>query len=171
MKRKNQKNLDLKTAVINYGADILDSREYKKSNDFIQHGDTTTHDHMISAALVCLKIARALHLHCDEQSLVRGALLHDYFLYDWHAPRATRPPRHPTRHGTYALKNAAEIFTINPTEAEMLTEHMFPLTLKWPHHKETWILTIADKACSFKEAFTKPIYHKIVKEINDESNH
>ena len=166
---KAQKHERLKELVDNYGADILDSEEYRQTDNFIQHGDTTTQEHMISAACVSLRISRALHLHCDEQSLVRGALLHDYFLYDWHAPKSTRPEKHATRHGSYAIKNASEVYCINPLEAEMIREHMFPCTLKIPLHRECWVLNIADKLCSMKETFSNPYYDDIVRDLKNES--
>ena len=162
---EDQKNKELKRLIYYYGADILDSKAYQETDKFIQHGSTTTKQHMISTACVSLKIARGMKWHCDEQSLVRGALLHDYFLYDWHQPAKTHPPHHPTRHSSYALKNASEDFAINPLEAEIIREHMFPCTLKIPCHRECWVLIIADKICSVKETFSKPCYDKVIQEI------
>lgn len=167
MTRK-QKHEQLRQLVDHYGADILDSEKYQKPDEFIQHGTTTTREHMISAACVSIKLAHALKLNCDEQSLVRGALLHDYFLYDWHAPKSTRPKMHATRHSSYALEKASEDFAINPLEAEIIREHMFPCTLTLPHHKEVWIITVADKVCSIKETFSRPYYSDIVKELKHE---
>jgi len=164
-----QKQTKLKNLILDYGADIIDSDVYQQSNQFTQHGSTSTRDHMISAACVSLKISRSLHLHSDEQSLVRGALLHDFFLYDWHAPKTVRPSKHPTCHSSYALESAANEFAINPLEAEIIREHMFPVTLRIPRHRETWIITIADKVCSIKETFSKPIYNNIIQELTDES--
>ncbi len=158
----------LKAQVDQLGADILDSDDYRQTAKFIQHGKTTTQEHMISAACVSLKIVHIFHLKCDEQSLVRGALLHDYFLYDWHTPRSEHPKKHPTRHSSYALKNASEDFAINPLEAEIIREHMFPCTLKLPRHKESWTLIIADKICSVKETFAKPCCNDIVQELKHE---
>lgn len=162
---KKQKREQLVQLIDHYGADILDSKEYRQPDKYIQHGSTTTREHMISAACVSLRIVRMLHLKCDEQSLVRGALLHDYFLYDWHTPRSEHPKKHPTRHSSHALKNASEDFAINPLEAEIIREHMFPCTLRLPRHKECWALIIADKICSVKETFSKPCYADIVKEL------
>ena len=31
-----------------------------------------------------LLINNKLGLHCNKKDLIRGSLLHDYFLYDWH---------------------------------------------------------------------------------------
>ena len=55
---------------------------------FIQHGNTSCLSHCIAVAYVSFSLARKLHIRCDETSLIRGALLHDYFLYDWHEKNA-----------------------------------------------------------------------------------
>ncbi len=162
---KIQKREHLKALVAYYGADILSSADYYQSDKYIQHGDTSTLEHMISAACLCLQISRKLRLKSDEMSLVRGALLHDFFLYDWHTPKSTRPPHHATYHASYALKNAADHYAINPTEAEIIQKHMFPVNITPPKHRETYILTIADKLCSFKESVSKPFYYDIVQEL------
>ena len=51
-----------------------------------QHGAVTTFAHSIRVACLAVWMADRLHLwdKVDLQSLVRAALLHDYFLYDWH---------------------------------------------------------------------------------------
>ncbi|MBR0134309.1 HD domain-containing protein [Candidatus Saccharibacteria bacterium] len=165
---RQQKRARIEQIVDRCGADILDSEEYRQTDKYIQHGSTTTREHMISAACVSVKIARIFKAKCDQQSLVRGALLHDYFLYDWHSPKNTHPEKHPTRHSSYALKNASEDFAINPLEAEIIREHMFPCTLKIPRHKESWILITADKICSVKETFSKPFYADLVQELKHE---
>ena len=144
---KLQKQEHLKALVDYYGADILDSEAYHQSDKYLQHNNVSTLEHTISVACMCIIISRALRIKSDEMSLVRGALLHDFFLYDWHSPKSTRPPHHPTHHGSYALSNASELFSINPIEADMIKEHMFPVTIKPPKHRETYILTIADKVC------------------------
>jgi len=162
---KLQKQEHLKALVDYYGADILDSEAYHQSDKFLQHNNVSTLEHTISVACMCLKISRALRIRSDEMSLVRGALLHDFFLYDWHSPKSPRPPHHPTHHGSYALSNASELFSINPIEADMIKEHMFPVTIRPPKHRETYILTIADKVCGLKESFSKPFFYPIVKDL------
>ena len=50
----------------------------------LQHGSVTVYAHCLRVACTACALARALHLRVDENALIRGALLHDYFLYDWH---------------------------------------------------------------------------------------
>ena len=67
--------------LLKYGADILSSRGMELEKGFFQHGTVTVYDHSVAVALMCLQLAMLLHIHADRRSLVRGALLHDYFLY------------------------------------------------------------------------------------------
>ena len=66
---------------------------------YVQHGQTTTLEHVAAVAYLSLALVRTLGIRCDERALVRGALLHDYYLYDWHdhnaAPDAWHGFTHP----------------------------------------------------------------------------
>lgn len=46
----------------------------------IQHGSTTVYEHSVGVAGASLKLAEFFHLKVNEKALIRGALLHDYFL-------------------------------------------------------------------------------------------
>ncbi len=61
------------------------------THEFIQHGDVTVYAHVTSVARASLSFAERLGragISVDRASLLRGALLHDYFLYDWHDSRS-----------------------------------------------------------------------------------
>ena len=167
--RDNRKRISRKTtnqhAVAHYGADILCSKEHKECDKFIQHGNTTVRKHTTSVACMAVAIARKTHLKFDYQAMIRGALLHDYFLYDWHEPHHGL---HGYTHASLALKTAAQDFAISPIEADVIKKHMWPLNIKPPRYREAMIVTIADKICSAKEVFGKPIYDKKVEEILNE---
>ena len=132
-----------------YAADILSHTRFEQMNDYIQHGTTTVQEHVLSVADQSLKWNRKLHLHCDEKQLTRGALLHDYFLYDWHTKN--HPKLHGFRHADIALKNAEEDFDLTEREKDIIKKHMWPLTLKTPMCREAWLVTFADKYVSLKE--------------------
>lgn len=138
------------TLVSSYGDDILHSPGMQMSKRFIQHGNTSVYEHSYSVACLCMLLSRALRMQVNEQALVRGALLHDYFLYDWH-DRNTSRPQHATKHGLYALENAQTYFTLNAIECDMIAKHMFPLTRGLPRYKESWLLCLADKLVSLQE--------------------
>ena len=117
---------------------------------YYQHGVTTIFQHSINVACVSCKIAEKYHLDVDYYALIRGALLHDYFLYDWHVK--DRSHRfHGFTHPRRALENADKEFQLTETERNMIYCHMFPLTPIPPSTKEAWIVCAADKICALSE--------------------
>ena len=107
-------------------------------------------EHSVCVALVCLWLVHRLHLKVNQRAFVRGALLHDYFLYDWHTPDPAHR-LHGFRHAGTALRNADRDFELNDTERDMIKKHMFPLNPALPRFKETAVLCLADKYCALRE--------------------
>ena len=110
---------------------------------FIQHGDVSVYDHVVSVARQSCRMADALArlgVRVDRASLVRGALLHDYFLYDWHDP----DPSH-------RLHGFRHHFALTPREKNVIVRHMFPLVPVPPACREAWIVCCADKVCALRE--------------------
>ena len=126
-----------------------DSR-FDESRNFIQHGKTTVRSHCINVAHTAYYMCYRLNINVREEELIRGALLHDYFLYDWHEHNLVNSI-HGFTHPGKALKNAREDFELSATERDMIKHHMFPLTPKPPKSLEGKILCIADKLCALKE--------------------
>lgn len=133
-----------------YGGDILESPGLRSQRAHMQHGRVSVLQHELAVALMCLKLAGALRLRVDERALVRGALLHDYFLYDWHEKDASHQ-WHGFTHPKKALRNAARDFEIGPTERDMIAHHMFPLLPSPPRCRESALLCLADKLCAMRE--------------------
>ena len=125
--------------------EILEMKQYK------HHIHTTTFDHCDRVAIYSYLVASKLHIKVDEESLVRGALLHDYYLYE--AKNSVFSAyKHGTQHPELALKNACEIFDLNEKEKNIIRAHMWPLTIThYPHSKEAWLVCLADKICAFQE--------------------
>ena len=135
-----------------YGSDILFSQNFNSSRQNIQHGSVTVHQHSLNVAIVSVWLARKLHIKLMERDLVRGALLHDYFLYDWHIPDPVNPHKwHGFHHPGKALKNASAEYELTPRQRDIIEKHMWPLTVKPPLCREAWIVTIADKYVSTLE--------------------
>ena len=95
-----------------------------------------------------------MDMNVDIKSLIRGSLLHDYFLYDWHENDKSHR-LHGFKHAKTAMLNAERDFGINKIEKNMIYTHMFPLNLRLPRYKESIILCMADKVCAIKETFNK----------------
>ncbi len=142
----------LYNALKENGQDILSSENFKSSEQNVQHGTMSVKKHSINVAKYSVALSRKLGIKCDERDLVRGALLHDYFLYDWHdTKRENYNPLHGYYHPGIALKNANAEYDLTPRQKDIIKKHMWPLTITPPRYKEAWIVTTADKYCSFLE--------------------
>lgn len=116
----------------------------------IQHGSTTVFAHCVKVACFSLFLANKLHIPVNTHALLRGALLHDYFLYDWHEKNAGHR-FHGFTHPATALKNAQEDFMLTPVEKDIIARHMFPLCPIPPRCREAWLVCAADKYCALLE--------------------
>lgn len=151
-------------------ASILDkaasNSRLHKMDTYTQHGDTSTLMHTIAVAHYSVKLARKLRLPVHKRELVRGALLHDYFLYDWHDKRKGSHV-HGFTHPNAALQNADKDFTLSKRERDIIGKHMFPLTPKPPTTREAWLVCLVDKFCSVKETFGKDPYKGMREELKN----
>lgn len=126
------------------------SDNFLNNKNFIQHGNTSIYEHVISVAEYSLFLTDKYNLKVDKRSLIRGALLHDYFLYDWHIPCKSHR-LHGFTHAKTSLLNAQKEFNLTEIEKDIIVKHMFPLNIFPPKYLESWIVTYADKVVSSKE--------------------
>lgn len=144
------------------GRDILSSKHHKQTKQDIQHGNMSVRQHEINVARYSLLISEKLGISCDRRALVRGALLHDFFRYDWHDREHSSILRlHGLHHPGIALKNAEKEFALSSVEKEIIKKHMWPLTIVPPTCREAWIVSAADKYCSLME--TVRLHRKAVR--------
>lgn len=144
-------------------ADILKSRNFRRTKGYIQHGNVTVNAHVMNVARYSIAFSEKLHIHCSRRELIRGALLHDYFLYDWHIPDAEHPHKlHGFYHPGVALRNAAREYELTEREKNIIRRHMWPLTVVPPVCREAWIVTAADKWCSLMETLHMHRGHGVV---------
>ena len=121
---------------------------------FPQHGSTSRLMHSIAVAYYSYRLARMTRLSFHWEELVRGALLHDYFLYD----AQDGDPAHKwhwTRHPEVAVQNAKKDCSLTAIEEETIRCHMFPLTVKPPKYREGIMVSLVDKGCSVYEFFSR----------------
>lgn len=145
---------------INDTIQILEEKgRFKETKNFIQHGDISVYEHSVLVAKKSLELAGKFNIDVDENALIRGALLHDYFLYDWHEKDDSHK-WHGFFHPKKSLKNAMNDFDISEIEEDIIKKHMFPLTPIPPKTKEAWLVCMADKICAMKETL-EPRYRKI----------
>ena len=135
-----------------YAEDILNSENFKSTQVYIQHGNMSVKEHCINVAKMSLMIRDRLGLKCNTRDLVRGALLHYYFLYDWHKTDTIETHKlHGFFHPGRALRNAKKEYRLTRRQADIIRKHMWPLTVIPPMCREAWIVTTADKYCSLME--------------------
>ena len=114
--------------------DILRSKNFRSTRSHVQHGNMTVNDHSMNVAKYSLAISEKLHIPCEKKDLIRGALLHDYFLYDWHTPDHISPHKlHGFYHPGRALHNAQKEYHLTPREKDIIKKHMWPLTNSADH--------------------------------------
>ncbi len=117
----------------------------------IKHHDKDIYTHNLSVAWISFFMARKLHLHVAE--VVRGALLHDFFFYDWRTYRDKDyflP--HGFSHPKISYKNAVKTFgALSPREKDIILKHMWPLTVVPPRYIESLLVSLVDKTIASKE--------------------
>ena len=122
---------------------------------FIQHGNVSVYEHCLAVCVCSIKIARMLRIRYDLRALIRGALLHDYFLYDWHVNDDPNRKLHGFFHPSVALENALKDYELSKKEQDIIKHHMFPLTIIPPMCREAWLVCLADKICAGKETLLR----------------
>lgn len=143
--------------------EIVNSDLFKQELKFYQHGNITTYEHSINVVNNCIYIAKKLNLKVNMDSLIKGALLHDYFLYDWHKKEESHR-LHGFVHPKYSKNNAERDFGLNKIEENMILSHMFPMGWVIPKYKESIILCLVDKYCATRELLFQK---RIIKNIRE----
>lgn len=147
--------------------DIIENEEFQKTKNFKVHGNTTIFAHSYAASYFCYLACKKRKL--DYRSAARGALLHDFYLYDWRVKDSHVRP-HAFTHPLTSYLNAKKQFTLNWMEKDMILTHMWPVTLfTIPLCREGWILTMIDKSCATIEFFDS-LQLKIKKRIFNQTN-
>ncbi|MBQ3425800.1 MAG: HD domain-containing protein [Clostridia bacterium] len=150
--------------VISCMREMMKNSRLSDMIDHNQHGDTPCLAHTIAVVYCALDIANKLKIKINKKELIRGGILHDYFLYDWHDGKPERRI-HGFTHPGKALRNAEEDFDLTDRERDIIKKHMFPLTIAPPRYREAWLICIADKICAVKEATVRGVYPEIKRMI------
>jgi uncharacterized protein len=137
-----------KDGYMEFISDLIFNEKIQSMKNYTQHGSINCYDHCLNVSYYSYRLCKVLGL--DYKCAARGAMLHDFFLYDWHT---TKPSEglHGFVHPKIALKNANKYFCLNEMEKDIIVKHMWPLTLKLPKYKESYIVTFVDKFCTILE--------------------
>lgn len=144
-------DLSVQEKVYYYAGDIIASDRLKQESQYRQHGCVSCYEHSVAVTYMSVRLARALRLNkMDMESMIKGALLHDYFLYDWREGAVSRRD-HGFDHARCALENARRDFSLTDVACDVIEKHMFPLNIRLPKYKESVVVSVADKICATKE--------------------
>jgi len=142
--------------------ELEDSPNLQKLKEFEQHRCTTRFNHCNDVAVCSYQIAKALNITVDEESLMRGAMLHDYYLYDTKDDSISTFD-HWMKHPEIALENAEELYDLNDKEKGIIKSHMWPLNpTSMPDSTEGWLVCIADKYCAIREVVKLKMLRKVL---------
>ena len=131
-------------------ADLLNSREVQGLKNYQHHIMTTRFQHCLNVSYYNYKICRLFKL--DANSAAIAGLLHDLYYYDTKEYTRQKPAvRHSKHHPQRALQNAEKIIELNDRERDMISKHMWPVTLARPRYAETYLITLVDKYCAMIE--------------------
>jgi uncharacterized protein len=129
-------------------SDIPQNSEYRQLKNFTHHMYTTRYQHCLNVAWYSYLIARKRNL--DYISMARGAMLHDFYLYNRPAD-APIEGRHSDVHLQIALANAEKYFEVNDVMHDVIVNHMWPTGCERPKTEEGLIITFTDKYCAAME--------------------
>jgi uncharacterized protein len=131
---------------INMARPLLENPQLKALSQFDHHRGKTRLEHVREVAYLSFQWGRRLSLDCN--AIVRGALLHDLFYYDW---LHEGPRFHGFRHHNIALKNAYKVTCLSKKEEDIIKKHMWPLTVVPPVYMESLIVSVIDTFCSARD--------------------
>ncbi len=131
---------------------IIKKENFIKQKNFIHHGNINVYQHVIKVAYISYKKALKSKKKLDINSIVIGALLHDYYLYDWHIKEKWHR-LHGLKHPKIAYKNALKDYPeyMNKKIKDIILHHMFPLTIIPPLSKEARIVSNSDKKATYTD--------------------
>ncbi|MDF2540424.1 MAG: hypothetical protein K0S47_142 [Herbinix sp.] len=145
LKQEEKKKFDLTME------EFIASKYIQEMKNYVQHGNTSTFTHCYTVAYYSYWLSLRLKTNFDTRSIIRGAMLHDFYLYDWHISDATHR-LHGFSHPRVSLYNAKKHFALNSIERDIIEKHMWPLTLtKVPKYRESVLICMVDKVCSIAE--------------------
>ena len=148
LEEENKKSLQ--TEFVEIIKDLMTNETVQKMKDYKQHYDTSCFEHCRNVAYYSYLICRKYNL--DYVSVARAGMLHDLFLYDWRQRQDGRKGLHAFTHPKTALENASKLFSLNEKECYIILKHMWPLTIKFPKYKESYVITLVDKYCALEES-------------------
>ena len=126
--------------------DLLSDDLVKSMKTYRHHGEISTHYHSVYVSYNVLKACERIKAD-HEREIVRAALLHDFYLYEWYTEKHSE--NHIYYHPKESVKNIESHFgELSDLQRNMILSHMFPTAKTMPHYLGSWLLTLTDKRCA-----------------------
>ncbi|MBQ7250573.1 MAG: HD domain-containing protein [Bacilli bacterium] len=131
---------------------FLHDEKILKMKTISMHRGSNCYIHSFKVAKTAIR--RALrHRKGNLHTILIGAILHDYYLYDWRADRS-KMKSHLSHHPYIAAENAERDFGIHEPIKRVIKSHMWPVNFtEFPKTKEARIISLSDKHIYAKEIF------------------
>ena len=118
--------------------DILENKHFNELKNYRHHG-ITRYEHSCKVAYYTYRITRKTNKNYKE--ITRAALLHDFFTDEvkkvWVLKKCTNHPK-------IALENSKKYFELSELQEDIILSHMFPIGLRMPRYKESWLVDLID---------------------------
>ncbi len=131
--------------IIEFG-DIINHPKYKLLKYEDHHG-TNRYDHSLRVGINVYKFCR--YYNIDYIDITKAALLHDFFFDN--ELRDANISSSLLEHPKYAIINSKKYFNVNKQICDMISTHMYPVTIEMPKTRGGLIVSSVDKMVSTKE--------------------
>lgn len=127
----------------------------QKMKEVKMHRGSNCFEHSFKVAKKAIHGAlRSRRKNINLEVILIGAILHDYYLYDWREDHSKKKG-HAKNHQYIASQNAMRDFDVSPEVKKVIEAHMWPLNFKeYPKSREAKIVSVSDKVVAIQEAFT-----------------
>ena len=131
--------------------DILSSHQFRSMRRMRHHVKGSVFDHSLKVAYLCYRHHKRFGNKTPLDEFIRGAMLHDYYLYDWH-DRLPGHRLHCFTHPRTALTNARIDYpTLSRVQQDIILRHMFPLIPVPPRTSAGWLICLYDKIAAISD--------------------
>ena len=138
---------------------FLNNEKILKMKEIPMHRGSNCYEHafkVVKRAIHHVEISTKKDINLEV--VLIGAILHDYYLYDWRVDKSKRR-KHAHDHELIAAENASRDFAISPEVKIVIETHMWPLNFKkYPKTREAKIVSINDKIVALCESLTSKRY-------------
>ena len=136
---------------------FLKDEKILRMKDISMHRGSNCYLHSFKVAKKAIK--KSLNRKdVNLEVVLLGAILHDYYLYDWRKDRS-KLKKHGKNHPSVAINNAVKDFDISEEVKKVIKSHMWPINIKdYPKSKEAKIVSVSDKAVTIGESLTSKKY-------------